>query len=273
MSNTARTFDGPLSGAAIHGGKRFRHAVAISAFALAVGAMTQASAASVYVDTGGIYQPGTINIAGPDINLNAYSSALELTANVNGSSSVRTLYTFCVDIYHDISVGIDNSHDIVTGAGDAQSPVNLLYHTAALTVNSDGPISGVSGAALSTTQIAEIGGLATLGGNLIATDAADLSNKLTAVQGAIWTIEYPSAGGYTVSTSDPTVQGYLSGYLANAAATASQSPVIAIYGANGQGLLPTGGVPEPAAWALMLTGFGLAGAALRRRRGVGAATA
>ena len=32
-----------------------------------------------------------------------------------------------------------------------------------------------------------------------------------------------------------------------------------------------GGVPEPATWALMLSGFGLAGAVLRRRRGVAAA--
>ncbi|THD61667.1 MAG: PEP-CTERM sorting domain-containing protein [Phenylobacterium sp.] len=30
---------------------------------------------------------------------------------------------------------------------------------------------------------------------------------------------------------------------------------------------PTGGVPEPASWALMIAGFGLAGAGLRRRRG------
>ena len=29
---------------------------------------------------------------------------------------------------------------------------------------------------------------------------------------------------------------------------------------------PGGGVPEPASWALMIAGFGLAGAALRRRR-------
>jgi hypothetical protein len=29
---------------------------------------------------------------------------------------------------------------------------------------------------------------------------------------------------------------------------------------------PAGGVPEPAAWALMIGGFGLAGAALRRQR-------
>ena len=31
-------------------------------------------------------------------------------------------------------------------------------------------------------------------------------------------------------------------------------------------LAPTGGVPEPSAWALMILGFGAAGAALRRRR-------
>ena len=33
------------------------------------------------------------------------------------------------------------------------------------------------------------------------------------------------------------------------------------------GFASAGAVPEPAAWALMISGFGLAGAALRRRRG------
>ena len=32
---------------------------------------------------------------------------------------------------------------------------------------------------------------------------------------------------------------------------------------------PTGGVPEPATWSMMITGFGLAGAAMRRRRNFG----
>jgi hypothetical protein len=32
-----------------------------------------------------------------------------------------------------------------------------------------------------------------------------------------------------------------------------------------------GGVPEPASWALMIGGFGLAGAALRRRKALVAA--
>ena len=35
--------------------------------------------------------------------------------------------------------------------------------------------------------------------------------------------------------------------------------------------ITNGGVPEPASWALMITGFGLAGAAMRRRRSVVAA--
>ena len=34
--------------------------------------------------------------------------------------------------------------------------------------------------------------------------------------------------------------------------------------------IPTTGVPEPAAWALMIAGFGLAGAAMRRRRPIAA---
>ena len=154
----------------------------------------------------------------------------------------------------------------MTGNGDAQSAVNLAYHTAPLTVDSYGPTSGVSGSTLSPTQIAEIGGLANLGGDLIHGDAADLSNKLAAIQGAIWSIEYPSTAGYTFTPSSSAVQAYMNGYVSNAAATQSHSPVIAIYGANGQGLLPAGGVPEPARWALMLAGFGCAGAALRRRR-------
>ncbi|OYU15929.1 MAG: hypothetical protein CFE37_03605 [Alphaproteobacteria bacterium PA4] len=32
-----------------------------------------------------------------------------------------------------------------------------------------------------------------------------------------------------------------------------------------------GGVPEPASWAMLIAGFGLTGAAMRRRRGAGAA--
>ena len=230
---------------------------------LTLGAASTASAATVHVTSGGIYQPGTLHIVGPSLDVNAYSTAIELTGTVNGTPQVRTLYTFCVDLFHSISVGIDNTHDIVTGNGDAQAALNLNYHAALLTVDSNGPTSGVSGSPLTMTQIAEIGGLAIIGGNLISTDALDLSNKLDAIQAAIWSIEYPA---YSITSGNVTVQGYIASYIANAAATQSHRPVVAIYGSNGQGLLPTGGVPEPASWALMLTGVGLMGAGLRRRR-------
>ncbi|MGZ3402924.1 MAG: PEPxxWA-CTERM sorting domain-containing protein [Phenylobacterium sp.] len=69
-------------------------------------------------------------------------------------------------------------------------------------------------------------------------------------------------------------------FLLGGRAFASADPLITIAAADnpdgslhvilsdgvGNGLPPTG-VPEPAAWALMLAGFGLSGAALRRRRG------
>ena len=38
------------------------------------------------------------------------------------------------------------------------------------------------------------------------------------------------------------------------------------FGVGGQIVVPTGGVPEPATWAMMLVGFGGLGAVLRTRR-------
>ena len=103
-----------------------------------------------------------------------------------------TLYVFCVDLFHSITVGMDNSHTIVDGAGDAQAGQHLNYHTSALTVDSNGLSSGTSGSALTASQLGEIGGLADLGYGLISHNASDLSNKLTALQGAIWEIMSPS---------------------------------------------------------------------------------
>ena len=50
-----------------------------------------------------------------------------------------------------------------------------------------------------------------------------------------------------------------------------ESRGLTVYGTFDWANDPTGGVPEPAAWALMLTGFGCAGATLRRRRALATA--
>lgn len=230
-----------------------------AAFALAASA---ASASSVLIQTAGIYQPGSIKIVGPALNETGLASAIEFTA-AYGAGSPVTLYAFCVDLFHNVTVGIDNAHDIVTGAGDAQLTVNLPYHTGALTVDSSGALSGIDGTLLTTTQIGEIIGLANLGRGLILTDAADLSNKLTAIQGAIWSVEYPA---YSVTAPDATVQAYLDGYVTAASGFAYTGPVAGLFADSGGSQAFVIGVPEPAAWAMMLTGFGLVGLVARRRR-------
>ncbi len=80
----------------------------------------------------------------------------------------------------------------------------------------------------------------------------------------------PAANYFAADFLDPTFS-HLQLYLAPGLYS------ISITG-DGKGGLPAGfgvrldsPVPEPATWALMITGFGLAGIGLRRRRGVAAA--
>lgn len=59
----------------------------------------------------------------------------------------------------------------------------------------------------------------------------------------------------------------------NANAPKNWNDIYATFGAAGYVVEYSGAVPEPATWALMIGGFGLMGASLRRRRTAGAATA
>lgn len=258
-----------------------RRAPLLAGVASLIAAGCAVAATPVQIQTAGIYSPGIVTIAGP-MNAQVYSSAVEFTSLVGASTTPVTLYAFCVDLYHDIAVGFDTQHDVVAGAGDAQAGANLAYHTAQLTVDSSTGPSGQGGTALSTAQIGEIGALAGIGGNLIKTDAADLANKLAGIQEAIWSVEYPTAEGYSFTANQSAVQDYMSGYVDQVVklnALGLNSPhVTAIYANNGatQGFVAGGNnqggfgagiaVPEPAAWALMLVGLGGLGANLRRRR-------
>ena len=251
----------------------FRRPLFAAAFVLAAGAASGTSATPVFLQSAGIYQPGTITVFGPGLNSDVYASAVEFVATPGASHTPVTLYAFCVDLVHEITVGIDSSHDIVSGAGDAQNASNLNYHTASLSLDSSGSFSGRDGVALSAEQIGEIGGLANLGRDLIVTDASDLSNKLAAVQGAIWSIEYPTSAGYSITAASSVVGSYLTGYVTQAASLTSARPIQAIYADNGASQGFAVGVPEPATWAMMIAGFGMVGFAARRRKPISAVAA
>jgi len=109
----------------------------------------------------------------------------------------------------------------------------------------------------------EIGYLASLGH--IGMSGADLAG----IQGAIWLTEY---AGLTITGGSPQTAFYQGLGATWAAAHAADATFAnGIYDVDGhhQGFV-LGSVPEPSTWALMIGGFGLAGAMLRRRRSLAA---
>ena len=180
--------------------------------------------------------------------LDVYESPEIFTASYDGGAP-RTLLAFCVDIFHRFDDGA----------------LPLTYQTAAVTTNSDG-VDSHGGPDLGSVLSGELGYLAALG--TTTTDPA----RLAAIQGAIWETEY---SGLTV-TGGSSYLAYYAGLASGwgVSRTTSTSfaqgifPLDAATGGFGstQGFI-AGGVPEPASWALLILGFGSAGAVLRRRRG------
>ncbi len=207
----------------------------------------QLATTSYIVTLGGVVDGKTFN------PLSVYESPDILTASFDGGAPVDVL-VFCVDIFHTF---------------DSSTPP-VTYQTGFVTTDSDGTTSG-TGVALSHVLSGELGYLADLG--QATSDAA----RLAGIQGAIWETEY---SGLTISGGSSFV-GYYAGL---ASAWGAAHPDFAGYatgiystGAGGAGLgttqgFTTGGVPEPASWALLIAGFGLVGASLRgRRRGLASA--
>ena len=186
-----------------------------------------------------------------------------LTFQVTDASHVGpySLTAFCVDLFDDITLG----------------NLNLTYETWTLGTNRDTNNQHL-GTALSATQLSRMTKLLTLA-NGFETNMAANGAQLAAIQGAIWQIENP---GYTVTSHQAGVDAFMNSYIARTLITdpnaagyiaAGQLKTIISLGSNHQAFAYawTAAVPEPSTWAMMITGFGLIGATLRRRRAAGLA--
>lgn len=205
---------------------------AVAALGLA-GAASSAAAATVQVSNVGTY------------GLNAVNVASQGNFSSGGLIFNSAFLVFCVDLQHSIGLGV-------------QAPP-LVYTEGFLTHDGNGN-------ALTMAQSNRIGRIASYGRWLVATNSSDLTNKLSAVQAAIWAVEYNTSASFSGNRAylNPLVNNLMAvqdngqGYAKALIAHGPRQP--------GTQNMTTGGVPEPAAWALMISGFGLAGATLRRRR-------
>ena len=216
--------------------KRFRNALMGAALALGAMGVGSAASATTLVSDVGVY--------------NWNSAVVGTTSYVSTGiffNNDRSFLVFCVDLEHHIGI--------------THYAQPLVYQEGLLTY--DG-----AGNAISVATSNKIGRLADYGRYLVATNATDLGNRLSAVQAAIWSLEYNQTASFSGSLA------YLNANVAQHLLVAdngrgrAHALIAHAPGANQPGVqdMTTGGVPEPAAWALMIAGFGLAGASLRQRR-------
>jgi hypothetical protein len=226
-----------------------------AAASAALAFVTQAAAATVVINSSHVIGSDTVHLTGtvdgdPLPYPNVYEGPEAMNVSIDGGPA-QDIIAFCVDLFH-----------LWPGA-----PPSQTYTTAPVEHDSDSAFSG-DGHTLLDPISGEIGFLADIGAH-----TSDVQ-RLAGIQGAIWAVEYPTI---TVNGGSSYLNYYV-GLATNWGVTHpnSTSHAVGIYsvGGSNQGFGVTQGfamgVAEPGAWALMIGGFGLAGASLRRRRSVAA---
>jgi len=214
-----------------------------TAAALAALAPAAASAATQVKLTGYSFaqgsKTGTLHYAGSPFNNGGVGiGAFALTGSYVGSNAPAAFHTYCVDIFHALSVpGI---YDLV--------PLSQMY-------------TGVR-----ATNINKI----------LANTNATNADQSAAVQLALWEVAFETGPTFNVSSGAFYVDGGNSAaartlantYLSNLGTWQVSTTQTArlLYSPTRQSQVYLAPVPEASTWAMMIAGMGIAGSAMRRRK-------
>jgi len=167
-----------------------------------------------------------------------------------GTTGGKNIPVFCVDLFHEINIG-------------GHSPIP--YMTGPVLTDSSGFYSG-TGNGLSPLQEGAIQTLVDAGFEDYTKGVANLGDKLTALQGAIWAIEY----GATVTSGNLDINNLIGSDISFGKSNPASFSLGLYPVGEGQGFgttqgFVTAGVPEASTWAMMMIGFaGLGYAAFHR---------
>lgn len=232
-------------------------AVPALAFAVGLGMASEGHATEYFLQSSSINWSHTAVLSGAGYNTHSVVLApIHFNAFLGDSATgpAFDLMAFCVDIFHNISIGTLNY------TYDDSQPFNS---------NSKSPVStAISGA----TQL-KVAKLANYGALVYASADAAKTQKLAGVQGAIWQV---INAGLTVDSNSNAVDSYIADYTAGLnmndhGPVGSGYTFITEQGKYGtdrahQSFVFASPTPEPSTWALLIGGFGMAGAMLRRSR-------
>jgi hypothetical protein len=282
--------------------------LAVAAALATLGFASQASAVEanptggyIVLENASMVQTYTANVgtsAGTAVN--AYSNGVTFSYQNSTSAGVTsgavyTLYGFCIDVAHHMSLGnLNYIYSDTYGANYPVSgdPVPNSFLLGSTTWTSAAPNSNTTGSALN--KLIDTGWL--LHESQTGQSAAYIANtnlQLAAIQAAIWKTEgaYVSVNNGT-ATAGANVGGTIAGsatytysdyfnYYSNLNFTPLSDSNDKFYtildtatNPAHQGFAvgwPVPNVPEPTTWALMIVGFFGAGAAVRRRRSLATA--